>query len=115
MVDIRVSPDEARVLRAVADGQVEYRWRWGRSSDLYTIGGENVTITARPLARRGLIWHPPGSSHPELSPVAAAWVAAHPVTGPSGHGNDTGRGPAEPRDDRDGPDGPECQECPDAG
>lgn len=78
MVDIKISPDEALVLRAVADRRVEYRWRSGRISDRYVIGEENVTVTARPLARRGLIWHPLGSAHPELSPVAAEWVASHP-------------------------------------
>ncbi|MCK9901957.1 hypothetical protein MXD63_17990 [Frankia sp. Cpl3] len=82
MAEIRISPGEAHVLRAVAARRVEYRWRSGRISDCYTIGDENITVTARPLARRGLIWNPPGSTRPELSPVAAAWVAAHPAPAP---------------------------------
>lgn len=94
MAEIRVSTDEAAILRAVADQRVRYRWRVGRFSDRYTIGEENVTVAARPLARRGLIWHPPGSDRPELSPVAAAWVAAHP------------RPPADSSDGSDGSDVP---------
>ncbi|KPM56609.1 hypothetical protein ACG83_01500 [Frankia sp. R43] len=75
---VRVTPEEAVILRAVAARRVVYRWRRGPYSDRYTLGEENVTVAARPLARRGLIWHPPGSSRPELSPAAAAWLDAHP-------------------------------------
>lgn len=75
---IEVDALETAFLHAVRRGEVEYRWRRGPLSDRYTFRGDNVTGTARPLARRGLIWHPPGSRRPELTAAARRWLAEHP-------------------------------------